>query len=170
MSGLLEPLFETRKTGEYVVLALAIALARQADVEILQHRQVGKNAPALRDIANALARNFMGRAARKIDAVKFDRPAAARYKTHDRAQRRRLAHAVAAEQCGALARPYLKVYALQDMELADVNVDVSEAKHEVPHRRNLRLLAGRDRPHVPARRWKFRLGCRRRVFRPAPLR
>ncbi len=71
----------------------------------------------------------MGRAAREIGAVEFDHPAAARCKAHDRAQRRRLAHPVSTEQCGALAGLHFQVDALQDVKLADVDVDVAEAKH-----------------------------------------
>ena len=101
-----------------------IALARQADGEIFQHRQIGKNAAALRDIADAPARNLMGRAAREIEAVELDRSAASRRKPHDRAQRRGLADAVAAEQRGALAGLHLEIDALQDVQLADMDVDV----------------------------------------------
>src|SRR5246127_1658010 len=97
VAGLLEPFFKARKARKDVILTLGIALALQSNIEVFQHCQVGKNSPALRDVADALARYFMRMAAREIDTVEFNHPATARRKSHDRAQGRRLAHPISAE-------------------------------------------------------------------------
>src|SRR5216684_1167596 len=94
IAGLLESLFNARKTCKHVILTLGIALTLQSNIEIFQHCQVGKNSSALRDVADALARYFMRMAAREIDTVEFNHPAAARRESHDRAQGRRLAHPI----------------------------------------------------------------------------
>src|SRR5262249_12354003 len=121
VAGLLEPLLEPREAAEYVLLALAIALARQPDVEILQYGQVGEDAAPLRHISDAAARHLVRRAARQIDAVELDRAAALRHQAHDGAQRRRLADPVAAEQGGRLAGLHVETDALQDVQFADVD-------------------------------------------------
>ena len=71
----------------------------------------------------------MRRAFREIVAAELDDAAAARDQSHDAAQRRGLADAVAAEQSGAFAFLHLQVDALQDVQLADMNVNVAQAKH-----------------------------------------
>ena len=84
-----------------------------------------EQAAALRHIADALARNQVRRALRKVVTVKFDDTVAARHQTHDAAERGCLPDTVAAEQGGTLTFLHLQADALQDVQLADVNVNVA---------------------------------------------
>src|SRR5207302_3889040 len=103
-----------------------------------------------------------------VEPVELDGPAASRRKPHDGAQRGGLADAVASEQRGGFAGFDLQVDALQNMQLADVDVDVAQAKHLLPPRRSPRLPSGRDRLRARARRRQSPWGCRTREPNPAP--
>src|SRR5262249_4896041 len=152
-SGLLEALLETREAAEDVFLALRVtAAARQADGEVFLHRQSGKYAASLRDIADAAARHPMRLALGEVEAVELDGAGAFLRKSHDGAERRGFADAVAAKQRRAFAGLHLEIDALKDMQLADMNVDVVEPKHERPLRRSPRLRRVRDRLRARARR------------------
>ncbi len=129
MPDCLQALLEARKAFEHVFLALGVALAGQPDIEILQHGEIGKDAASLRHVADALARHLVRGAAREVGAVELDGAAAAPHQPHDGAQRRRLADAVASEQRGAFAGADLELHALEDVQLADMDVDVGEPKH-----------------------------------------
>src|SRR4029078_457942 len=101
-------------------------------------------------------------------AIEFNDAVAARHQTHDAAESRRLPDTVTAEQGGTLAFLHLQADALQDVQLADVDVNVAQAKNGRPPRRNLRLLAVPGRPREPARLRKSAWHCRRRGWRLAP--
>src|SRR6516162_288901 len=168
VAGLLESLLEAREAAEHVFFAFGIALAGKPDVEILQYREIGEDAAALRHIADAAARHFVGWAARKIDAVERDGAPALRRKPHDRAQRRCLADAVAPQEGSGFACLYLQMHALKDVQLSDVHMDVVEPKHGRLPRRSLRPRGGRDRPRARARRPRSPASCQTPGSRPAP--
>ena len=64
---LLQALLETREAGEHIVFAFGVALAGDADAQVFQHRKIGKDAAPLRHVADALARNLMGRASAEVE-------------------------------------------------------------------------------------------------------
>src|SRR6266540_3942534 len=170
VARLLEALLETREAAEDIFLPFRIAPTGQPDAEILQHRQVGKDAAPLRDVADASARDLVRLAAREVKAVELDLARASLRQTHDRAQRCGFADAVAPEQRRALAHLYLQSHALEDVKFSDMDMDVVEPKHGRPPRRNPRPPRGRDRPHARARRPRSAAGCRTQESRPAPSR
>src|SRR6266446_9336927 len=123
---------EAWKASKHVFLAFRVAPLAKPDAEIFQHGEIGEDAATLRDIADAFARHFVRLAARQIEAAELDRSAAARRKSHDCAQRRGLSHPVAPQQRRAFARLHLEIHSLQDVQLADMDVDVVESKHGPP--------------------------------------
>src|SRR5581483_11006834 len=85
VAGLLEPLLQSRKTAEHIILPRRVRLAGDADVEILLHRQRRENAAALRHVADTVARDLVRCDATEFDTVEFDRSMRAPDQSHDRA-------------------------------------------------------------------------------------
>src|SRR6185312_4335071 len=140
------------------------------NVEVLQNRQCREDTAALRHITDALARNEMRRALREVVAIEFDGAGAACDQAHDAPQRCGFADAVAAEQSDGFTFLYVEIDALQDVKLADVDVNVAQAKHGSPPRRSLHLPAGRDRPRAPFHLPRSVSRCRTPGLLPEPSR
>src|SRR5204863_692457 len=106
-----------------------VAPAGQPNAEILQDRQIRKDAASLRNIAHPPPWNLVRLAAREIEALELDRTAAPTGQAHDRAQRCGLADAVPAQEGGAFSGLHLQIHALQNVEFADVDMHIFEVKH-----------------------------------------
>src|SRR5688572_32543810 len=104
----------------------------------------------------------------KILALERDHASASAQQPHDGAQGGRLADPVSPEQGCGFAGLYLHVDALEDVQLADMDVNVFEAKHWQPPRRNPRLRAGPDRPRALLRCRRSPLAGPAQEWRPGP--
>ena len=109
LAAVAEPLGEPREGRQHALegpVALAVDAGARAHHEVLAHRQVREDAAAFGHVADAAAapssrapgRSRRGRASRT-------RPTAGAHIAHQRADQRRLAHAVAAEQAERACRP-----------------------------------------------------------------
>src|SRR5262249_42908650 len=92
------------------------------NLEILLDTEIGEDAPAFRDVADALGRDAKSGPARGVLAEDGDPALACRRETHQASQRRRLSGAVASEQGGNPAFGNLQADAVQDMALAVVGM------------------------------------------------
>ena len=90
----------------------------------------------LGDVADAEAKEPVGRLAGDDVAVEADRPSAGRREPHDRAERGGLAGAVAAEQRRDLAARHLERHAAEDLALAVEGLESldREQRHVIPPR------------------------------------
>src|SRR5688572_9467380 len=102
----------------------AARLRRESHLEVLLDGEPRKDLAALRDVADAAAHPLVRRRAREIAAIEGDAAAFRRHETHERAQERRLAHAVSPEQRRHLARGQLERDVAQDVAAAVVLVEV----------------------------------------------
>ena len=96
--------------------------------EILAHREVGEHGHALRHVGETGTRN-VGRCI-YLDAAagEADRTGGGAPQSHNRAQRRRLASAVAAEQHRRLTFGHGEVDTLQNVVAADMRVHARESE------------------------------------------
>jgi len=99
--------------------------------EILEHRQQAEDPSLLRHPRDAEPGQPVGRHARQVAPVEGDAAGRPAHHPHDRLERRRLAHAVAAEQADHLTRAHLDRHAVEHVRLAVVGVDVLEDEHQV---------------------------------------
>src|SRR4029079_14286694 len=90
--------------------------------EVLAHREIRKDAAALRHVGDARARYAMRRLVRRIAAADMDASLPGAHEAQEGAQKRGLAHAVAAHQADRLAAPDRKADAVQDVVRAVVRV------------------------------------------------
>ena len=96
--------------------------------EILLHRQIGEDPPLLRHVTKARTHDLVRRRARDIPAFEHDAAGALLDETHDRAEGRRLAGAVAAEQRHDLAVADLERDVEQDMRGPIMAVEVFDTE------------------------------------------
>ena len=98
-------LAELRKELRHAVRRPAPGAVGRAgsDLEVLPHRELGEDAPVLRHVADAAARQPVGRGAGDVLALEAHVALRGRRQAHDRAHGGGLADAVAAEQADALA-------------------------------------------------------------------
>jgi hypothetical protein len=102
------------------------AAAARRDVEVLPYRQLGEDAAVLRHEADAGVRDLVRRAAADAAALPLDAPGRSGREPHDAAHRRRLPHAVPAEQADALARRDRERHAEQHLRQPVGGVDAVE--------------------------------------------
>ena len=107
-----------------------------AGLQILGDRQVGEDAAAFRHMGDAELDDLLGRQAVDAPAVEPDFAGARRRQARDRAQRRRLARAVGADQGHDVARADLDRHALEGGDLVVMDVDVGQAKQHVRRRQD----------------------------------
>src|SRR2546427_11148573 len=114
------PLSQDREVAVDLLEQLLAALRRDSGpveprAEILEHRQQAEDPTLLRHPRDAQAGQPVGRHAGQVPPVERDPPARPAHHSHDRLERRGLAHAVAAEQADHLARAHLDRHAVQDV-------------------------------------------------------
>ena len=102
----------------------ALAAHGCAQQQVLFHRQVGHNAPALRHHHHAVLCGEVGPGLGQIGAAQLDVPVFELRQTQNGVDHRRLAHAVAPDQGHTLARVHMQVQAVQDVGRAVVGVYV----------------------------------------------
>jgi hypothetical protein len=121
---------ETREQREDTVEILsqaALVLALEgAHLQVLEHRHTREELPALRRLGDAAGDDVVRLRVRDVVAAEADAPAARVVQTVDRAQRRRLAGAVRAEQSDDLGLPNLERDPLDRVDGAVVRMDVVE--------------------------------------------
>src|SRR5204862_6827940 len=97
----LAPYLEQREVLEDAVVVVAhlgaVSPQMRAELEVFVNRELGADAPAFWDVSDAAAQHVLGRHPSQGAAAACDIAAPA-HPTKDRAQRRRLARAVGAEQ------------------------------------------------------------------------
>ena len=121
--------------------------------QVLAHREVGKDLPALGHEPDAEARDAIGRLALDALPAKADGPGLSAGESEDRAHGGRLAHAVASEERHHFARVHRQVEAEEHLARAVGRLEAAQFKQQA-------LL--RDRPCAPrgrrgsasARRWR----------------
>src|SRR5262245_48318912 len=116
-----EDLFESRRG-----VRIARAHAEHAEAQVLEDGQVGQHAPLLRNPRDAAPDDLVRWQAREIVAAQAYAAARWAREPHDRAQRRRLARAVATDEADDVALANRKRDALQDVRLAVVRMNVLE--------------------------------------------
>src|SRR5256886_8952611 len=112
-----EPGEESQNLGERPRVARRAAVFRERD-QVLAHTQVGKDLASFRDERDSAARDMVGAPSLDALAAETDDSASRRGEPHDRADRRRLSHAVAPEQRRHLARADREVEAEQHLARA----------------------------------------------------
>src|ERR1019366_7209635 len=138
LAGRVEPeLLQRRKEAEQPleprrVDLLERARAARRQQHVLAHREVAEDSHVLGHVADAAPRDLGCRAAKRRP-VEGDGALRCVPQAHDRAQRRRLAGAVATEQHHHLARRHLEVDAVQDVVRADVRVHARERQQRRAH-------------------------------------
>src|SRR5205807_5655872 len=108
-----------------------------AEPKVLADRQAGKRAAPAGDLHDAAPHDLVGFKAVEARAFERDLAARARKDAADRAQQRRLAGAVDAEQRDDLSLPHLEVDAVQGLHLAVEDVDVGCDEDRSADRRTL---------------------------------
>src|SRR5258706_386738 len=103
-----------------VLARLRVALRK---MEILGHGQAGEDVAVLRDVADAAPDDPVRREAGQLLVAETDRAAPAD-EPENRAQRRRLADAVASEQRRDAALGHVERHALQNVRLPEIHVQV----------------------------------------------
>ena len=101
-----------------------VAAEIRADLEIFEHREIGKNVPSLRDERDAFFHDGRGVAPGDVVAAEVDRAAGGLYKPGDRAERRAFARAVRADERYDLAFMHIKGNALDGFNAAVVHAEI----------------------------------------------
>ena len=131
--GLARPLGEPRKQSEDAVAVFRAsgAGARQhgADVEILLNRQRRKNLTSLRHLADAEIADAMAWPAGYVRAAKADPPAQLALHAGERANERRLAGAIGADDGDDRALRDLKRHAVKRLDVAVEYVEIFDGEH-----------------------------------------
>src|SRR5262249_7855878 len=96
-----------------------------------EHGEQAEDPPLLRHPGDAEPGERVRRDALEIATLERDPAAGAARHAHDRLERRRLAHSVAAEQADDLAGADLDRHAVQHVGFSVVGVDVLEDEHQV---------------------------------------
>src|SRR5205807_5817978 len=142
----------------YDLVEAGAALAR-GEEQVVEDGQVREDPPPLGDDRDAEAVDAVGRRPRDAGAAERDRPAGGPEGAHDRAEGRRLADAVPAEEGDDLALPHLEAHVVQDPAPAVAGVDPVEAEEwrgrrgdrpgpGGPRRLGLRVAAEIGRDHL----------------------
>src|SRR5207237_10686787 len=125
---------ELRKEMQDLVVgpgyAVALAALEAPELEVVAHAHAGKQAPSLRNVADAAARDFRRRAASEISAAERDTPVGSAHDADDGLQQRRLTGAVAAEQGDDLLLVHGAARRFDDVALAVERVDPRELEQE----------------------------------------
>ena len=106
--------------------AVVLLLRLRRHHQVLAHRERAEHAPALRDQADALARDHVGRETGDGFAVQADRAAPRLEKAHDGRHAGGLAGAVASEQAEQPARLQRERHAVQHVAVAVIGVEVGD--------------------------------------------
>ena len=123
--ALLPALLELREElVDEVVARLCVALG---EAEVLCDREAGEDVAVLRHVADAAADDPMRRHAGELLVAEAD-GAAPVDEAEDRAQRRRLADAVASEQSRDAALRHVERHALQHVRLPEIDVQVADGE------------------------------------------
>src|SRR3954462_776111 len=126
IGGGVEALGETREVGEDALEVPAHAMAglalEAAELEVLRHRHAGEQPAALRDVADAEARDFGRGQAGDLLGSEPDRARGLGSDADQRLEQRRLAGPVAAEQRHDLVLTYVEGDVDQDVALAVVGI------------------------------------------------
>ena len=101
-----------------------------ADLDVLDHAEVGKDQPSLGHVGHALARHAVRRPAGDVGAAHLHSPAAQHDQPHDGLHHRRLADAVPAQHGADAARLQVEVDALQDVAGAIMRVHALDREHQ----------------------------------------
>jgi hypothetical protein len=104
-------------------------LALSADVEVLGHRERRKHLAPLGHLAEAEVANAMARPARNVHAAENDAAAQLRPHPGERADQRRLAGAVGADDGDDGALLDLERYAVERLDVAVEHIEVFDAQH-----------------------------------------
>lgn len=127
------PLFHVVEHGKQLVnhlghagaaLARAFAVNRQADSEVVFHAELGKYLPPLRHIGDAQIGAFFGALFEQVGAAVGKLFGFGGHLPHDGFEQGGFAHAVAADDAGALFFGRGKADVVQDVALAVVLVEV----------------------------------------------
>src|SRR5438876_1209329 len=115
------------------------------DLDVLRHRQVGKDGALLGGESQPQPRDLMGASLVDRHVVEADAAAPGAMVAHDGPECRRLPRAVAPDEADHLARAHLHGDAPQDMALLDEDVEVGDGEHASggASRRPCRPRAGR---------------------------
>ena len=147
-----------------VVARLRVALG---EPEVLRDGEPGEDVAVLRHVADACGGRSGASTSRVSSSpVELDR-AAAVDETENRAQRRRLADAVAAEQRRDAALRHVERHALQDVRLPEVHVQVVARRAASSKRPRSQLLAEVGGLHGLVRHHRSRRVARRAARRDA---
>src|SRR5688572_8148458 len=95
----------------------------RAHQQVLFHREAREDLAPLRHVAQAGARTLVGFRLHQVELVEPDAAAARRHEAHQGLEQRGLAHTVATEQRGHLARRKLEAHVAQDVAAAVVLVE-----------------------------------------------
>ena len=154
ISGLLEPFLEPREAIEHVVLRARDRVCREVRCRDFPDRQVRERCRVLAAHSRCPVRGtWCGAQAAEIECRRIPSIPALRGASPMMARSvvvlpTPLRPSSAADFAGL----HLEVHALQDMQLADMNMDIVEAKHGRPPRHSPRPRDGRDRLRARARR------------------
>src|SRR5436190_2515561 len=99
------------------------------ELEVLAHGHAREAAPALRPLRDAEPDDLLRSRLPQLASLEFDRPLARRREPGDRAQGRRLAGTVRADQRDDLALVDLDRYPLQGLDVSVEAVDIVELEH-----------------------------------------
>ena len=89
-----------------------------AHLEVLQHRHLGKDDAALRDVGQAARQHLIGPEARDVLAVEHDAAAGRVHEAHHGLEGGGLARAVGADDADDLAAAHVERDVMQDVDLA----------------------------------------------------
>ena len=112
-----------------VDLALPLGVREQAEAQIVEHGEAGKDAAPLRHVGDAGARPLVGAPGPDLGAVEPDAAGGPVHQPEDRAHQRGLAHTVAAEHGEELAVADAQAHILQCAAIAVVGIDGGKLKH-----------------------------------------
>src|SRR5690606_39080185 len=110
--------------------ALSAGPVRGRRDQVLPHREVGEDLPALRDEADAALRDPVRGLPADAAALEADVAAARTHDPHDGAHRGGLAHAVAAEERDDLAGGDVEVHLEEDLALPVGGLEAADLEHQ----------------------------------------
>ena len=110
----------------------ALVAGHEADLEIFRDRQLREEASPLRDIADPMARHFVGGQAAELDSLHYHSARTYRHEAHDRLERRRLAGAVAPQKAQDFARLKHQREIAQHLHVAIEAIKSAYFEHQLP--------------------------------------
>ena len=102
------------------------------DLDVLRHRQIGKDAALLRREPQPEPRDLVSAPLVERHVVEADATAPGAMVAHDGAECRGLPRAIASHQAHHLALPHLQRHAAKDVARLDEDVDVLDIEHSEP--------------------------------------